>query len=93
MPDAATKPASESMFTYNFRTADESITIRCDDKAQLLTLREELREALLGPGNSTLHNGETCPKDCGGTLRLRTGSKGNFLGCTSYPRCNFTARA
>jgi hypothetical protein len=92
MPDAATK-SGESKYTYNFRTADESITIRTDDKDELLSLREELRNALLGPSKATLDNGDDCPSACGGTLRLRNGAKGNFLGCSNYPRCHFTSRA
>ena len=30
-----------------------------------------------------------CPK-CGGTLVLRTGKYGKFLGCSNYPKCRYT---
>lgn len=30
-----------------------------------------------------------CPR-CGGSLVIRTGKKGQFYGCSSYPRCRFT---
>ena len=30
-----------------------------------------------------------CPA-CNGELRLRTSSRGNFLGCANYPKCNYT---
>lgn len=92
MPDAATKPA-ESKLTYNFRTSEESITIRSDSLEELLQLRDEFRTLLLGPDTTVFHEGSPCPKECGGQLRLRNGSKGAFYGCSGYPRCNFTARA
>ena len=34
-------------------------------------------------------NGPACP-DCGSALRERTGAKGPFVGCSSYPACKFT---
>jgi len=33
--------------------------------------------------------GETCP-DCGSELLERQGSKGAFVGCSSYPKCTYT---
>ncbi|MFC2476129.1 MAG: topoisomerase DNA-binding C4 zinc finger domain-containing protein [Catonella sp.] len=30
-----------------------------------------------------------CPR-CGGSLKLRNGKFGSFLGCTSYPDCRYT---
>ena len=30
-----------------------------------------------------------CPA-CNGELRLRTSKRGKFLGCASYPKCNYT---
>ncbi len=32
-----------------------------------------------------------CPK-CGGTLVMRNGKYGQFLGCVNYPHCKFTAK-
>lgn len=32
--------------------------------------------------------GEPCPK-CGGTLVLRKGKYGEFIGCSNYPKCRF----
>ena len=40
-----------------------------------------------------LKNGTTAPKicpRCGGSLKLRNGKFGSFLGCTSYPDCRYT---
>ena len=31
-----------------------------------------------------------CPR-CGGTLVVRNGRRGVFLGCSNYPECRFTA--
>ena len=40
-----------------------------------------------------LKNGTTAPKicpRCGGSLKLKNGKFGSFLGCTSYPDCRYT---
>lgn len=34
---------------------------------------------------------ETCPK-CGAKLIKRNGKYGTFLGCSNYPKCNFTKK-
>ena len=34
---------------------------------------------------------EACP-ECGGWLQIRMGRYGRFLGCTSYPACNYTRK-
>lgn len=41
----------------------------------------------------TKKNGEnrTCPK-CGNYLKVKEGKYGSFLGCSSYPKCNFTKK-
>jgi ssDNA-binding Zn-finger/Zn-ribbon topoisomerase 1 len=31
---------------------------------------------------------EKCPL-CGGNLLLRKGKRGNFIGCSNYPKCHF----
>ncbi|WP_367306310.1 topoisomerase DNA-binding C4 zinc finger domain-containing protein [Alicyclobacillus acidocaldarius] len=30
-----------------------------------------------------------CPR-CGGELKIRKGQRGEFYGCSNYPRCRFT---
>ncbi|WP_276511850.1 topoisomerase DNA-binding C4 zinc finger domain-containing protein [Guptibacillus hwajinpoensis] len=35
-------------------------------------------------------NANICPK-CGGQLVQRTGKMGEFLGCSSFPKCRFVA--
>ena len=37
---------------------------------------------------TSISNG-TCPK-CGGKLIMRTGSYGDFYGCSNYPKCKYT---
>lgn len=39
--------------------------------------------------NSISYNKYRCPK-CGGSLVIRTGRYGKFLGCRNYPRCKYT---
>jgi len=39
------------------------------------------------PGTELLE--ETCPK-CGKSLSKRLGKRGNFIGCTGYPECDYT---
>lgn len=45
--------------------------------------REKKRAA-----NATL---ECCPR-CGGKLYRREGKYGEFLGCSNYPKCNYTKK-
>jgi hypothetical protein len=35
---------------------------------------------------------DVCPS-CGGVLLRRSGMNGNFIGCSNYPGCKYTARA
>lgn len=43
--------------------------------------------------NTMLNNIENdiCPR-CGGTLKIRKSSKGEFKGCSNYPKCKFTKK-
>jgi DNA topoisomerase-1 len=41
------------------------------------------------PAMKTLPSGFTCPK-CGKELLIRWGRAGEFLGCSTYPECDFT---
>lgn len=38
-----------------------------------------------------INNKNICPK-CGGTLVKRNGKYGEFIGCSNYPKCNFTKK-
>jgi len=100
MPDSAASVAqpAEAKLTFNIRLGDESLTIRTNDKDELLQLRMELKIALSGNTGTVSHSltaGDTCP-NCGGTLQLKEGTKEGkayrFFGCSGYPNCRFTAK-
>lgn len=104
MPDSAAtvQPATEAKIAYNRRFGDESVTIRTATVEELVTLRDQLSEALpaLATVQQQAHNGpyftegDACPRDtCDGKLYLRSRSRGNFFGCNRYPRYRFTSRA
>jgi DNA topoisomerase-1 len=46
-------------------------------------------EATGEPAAETVAEGSPCPR-CGKLLVLRTGRKGEFLGCSGYPECTYT---
>jgi DNA topoisomerase-1 len=52
-------------------------------------LNEELAP-LLFPPRADGSNPRTCPKCGNGTLSLRLGKSGGFIGCSNYPECNYT---
>lgn len=65
------------------------------DDSKKLTITEVLNaiEALLIPylfGENAGENARKCPSCGNGTLSLKTGKFGAFLGCSNYPDCNFT---
>jgi len=39
--------------------------------------------------NSNKNKSKVCPK-CGGELKERMGKYGKFLGCSNYPKCQYT---
>ncbi len=56
-------------------------------------LKDKLGEAAQappsGPDLKTIEVEETCD-DCGGTMTVRRGRRGFFLGCANYPKCKGT---
>ena len=68
------------------------VTVKGKESTFLLELvREHGIQAQRADG--TVDPSPLCP-ECGkGFLVLRTGKFGDFFGCTSYPRCRFTAKA
>jgi DNA topoisomerase-1 len=52
-------------------------------------LNEDLAP-LLFPAKADGSNPRTCPKCGTGTLSLRLGKSGGFIGCSNYPECNYT---
>jgi len=57
--------------------------------AVLDALNEDLAP-LLFPNRADGSNPRTCPKCGTGTLSLRLGKSGGFIGCSNYPECNYT---
>ena len=103
MPDSAasTQHSTEAKITYNKRFGDESVTLRTSTVEELFELRDKLAEQM--PGLKPAENegrrdyfseNDSCPRpNCDGKLHLRSGTRGNFWGCSGYPTCRFTARA
>jgi DNA topoisomerase-1 len=52
-------------------------------------LNEDLAP-LLFPARADGSNPRTCPKCGTGTLSLRLGKSGGFIGCSNYPECSYT---
>ncbi|MBX3580939.1 MAG: type I DNA topoisomerase [Rhizobiaceae bacterium] len=52
-------------------------------------LNEDLAP-LLFPARADGTNPRTCPKCGSGTLSLKLGRSGGFIGCSNYPDCNYT---
>jgi DNA topoisomerase-1 len=50
-----------------------------DEKTQTVQRKDVTQEAL----------DETCPK-CGSQLMIRLGKRGRFIGCSTYPNCDYT---
>jgi len=73
------------------------INIREASVEQAYTKYKELRNKIMnGNGDSAKTQsdhaeGMTCP--CGGTMILRKGRNGVFMGCSSYPQCKQTKTA
>lgn len=54
-----------------------------------LSAAAELAAQQLRPQEAPKRTGEPCPQ-CGSDLVERSGSKGKFIGCSSYPKCTYT---
>lgn len=52
---------------------------------------EHIKYAKEIKNSKEINNKNTCPK-CGGTLVKRNGKYGEFIGCSNYPKCNFTRK-
>ncbi len=67
---------------------EETVTALCDEfKKHELDIGKHLLTAL----NSALEQAsELGPCKCGGTLRMRRSKFGQFVGCSSYPKCTVT---
>lgn len=72
------------------------INIRANNVDEAAQLYQELKAALNGKADEKAHNtpngkaNNTPTCECGSPMTLRTGSKGQFYGCCSYPKCRNT---
>ena len=68
-------------------TTLDTATIETED-----TRKEHINKVYesIGRKKSIINNG-ICPK-CGGNLVKRKGRYGEFMGCSNYPKCKFTAK-
>lgn len=58
--------------------------------SEVLSHVEQLLEAYIFGVGDAAAAAKTCPSCKTGTLHLKTGKFGSFLGCSAYPECNFT---
>ena len=76
----------------NFNQIDEYyekiMQSRITDSETINSHTKNLRHYLEYKSNLVKSN--ICPK-CGNKLIIKQGKKGNFLGCTNYPKCKFTS--
>ncbi|MHC0038805.1 restriction endonuclease [Pseudoneobacillus sp. C159] len=63
--------------------------IERNELIQMLSSLEEQQTAKTIQEVATSHEVETCPK-CGSELVLRKGSRGQFYGCSGFPKCRYT---
>jgi len=73
----------------------EVLQEKSKDKAAKEVLKDfdvdKEKKEILAIKNNFIREEMKCPK-CDGILRLRSGKFGEFLGCSNYPRCDFTKK-
>ncbi len=94
-------PLTESVcvkFTYNIRSEHESLTIRTDLETELDDLIASWKHQIVPKRErkARMNDGDPCPQ-CEGFMTVqmghnrRSGRAYDFLSCSNYPDCNFTA--
>ena len=74
-PGAGRKPSGKKRIVM-YGTADEEAALR----KKLVELRQK---------SETICRPKICP-NCGKPMKIKTGSRGDFWGCSGYPECNHT---
>lgn len=89
-------PTAESKFTLNLKSSGEiSLTVRTNDESELEQSLEKWEPRILvlkeppENGKPRYYPGDNCP-NCSNKLVRRQGRNGKFLGCSSYPDCQFS---
>jgi len=86
---------TNSYFTKAARELAQTGNIRLVDRDELIDFILELNSAAVEPeqvkniNSETISNHVTCSK-CGSPMVLKKGKRGEFLGCSSFPKCRYT---
>lgn len=84
---------TNSYFTNNAKRLAQANNIELWDRRKLIDVLSQVqgREIVeeISEENKRTSLDKVCPR-CGNNLMLRTGSKGKFYGCTSFPKCRYT---
>jgi ssDNA-binding Zn-finger/Zn-ribbon topoisomerase 1 len=87
-------------FTYNVRSETESLTIRTNDEAEFVNLRAIYKQQILPPKKKKpymLPDDPCASDDCNGYMTVQKGrnrktqEEYEFLGCSNFPTCEFSA--
>ncbi len=85
-------------FTYSCKADNESLTIRTDSESELeeLIARWKFRVVPKREPKAKMNDGDQC-QACNGFMTTqvghnrKTGKEYQYLGCSNYPNCNFSA--
>lgn len=88
---------TNSFFTKAARELAQKGSVRLVDRDELIDFILELNSAAVKPAEqvrtinfeTTISNHGTCSK-CGSPMVLKKGKRGEFLGCSSFPKCRYT---
>jgi restriction system protein len=86
---------TNSFFTRAARELAQKGSVRLVDRDELIDFILELnsvgvqQEQVKIIKTETMSNHGTCSK-CGNTMVLKKGKRGEFLGCSSFPKCRYT---
>jgi restriction system protein len=86
---------TNSYFTKAARELAQTGNVRLVDRDELIDFILELNSAAVKPeqvkniNSETIRNQGTCSK-CGSPMVLKKGKRGEFLGCSSFPKCRYT---
>lgn len=87
---------TNSYFTKAARELAQTGSVRLVDRDELIDFILELNSAAVKPeqikninSRTTISNHGTCSK-CGSPMVLKKGKRGEFLGCSSFPKCRYT---
>ena len=92
-------PVTEAVsvkFTYNAKSDTESLTIRTDSEEELEELIGRWKSRIVQKPKQKMNDGDKCP-ECDGFMTAQkghnrtTGKEYYYLGCSNYPKCQYSA--